>query len=204
MNGIGFSPTRLAPPGSRGPTIRQKEAPAPWTPDTMLTRTAGPRWDAADMPLGVLIASIDPDAALLVTPDVIFDVLQDWERLSEGRIRLRLMDPGDSPDSAAIVVNWSDETLVGRDYEVGRTQRCVRANGRITRATITLMKAPLIDQALLPSQRLMRLKATILHEGGHALGLDHSGCQEDVMHHRGWRNTRLSRGDGAQLIQRYC
>lgn len=219
MTGLHFMASRPLPPGAGvpsampprpaasahragGPAIDPRRDTLPWAADRLVARSPGPHWDAADMPLTVWIAPMGVEAPLM-SPQAMFDIVCEWQRASTDRVRFTLLAPDADPATAAIAIHWCDTPVMGREYEVGHAQRTVRANGRITRAVITLQRAPLIDQTLLPSQRLQRLHTTLLHETGHALGLEHSGCQDDVMHHRGWRNTRLSMGDQTQLAQRY-
>ena len=76
--------------------------------------------------------------------------------------------------------------------------------GLIVSATITLIETPRIDAQLDAGQQQDRLLATLLHELGHALGLEHSPNPDDVMHHRGWRHTRLSENDRSRLRRLYA
>jgi predicted Zn-dependent protease len=68
---------------------------------------------------------------------------------------------------------------------------------------ISLIENPVIDQHLSREQQVWRLRSTLLHELGHALGLEHSLCPEHVMYFRGWRNTYLSSGDALAIQKLY-
>ena len=74
---------------------------------------------------------------------------------------------------------------------------------RLQAITLTVVKSPAIDRQLTPDQQADRLAATLLHEMGHALGLDHLPQPDAVMHSQGWRNTVLSSWDAALLKQKY-
>lgn len=143
------------------------------------------RWHPASFPLKVKIAPFGQLA------QVFPDILKDWEAASEGMIQFLYNSPG-TPD---ITVSWSNETTLGRDYEVGHAKRQVTSTGWIEHVDITLLQDPLIDKRLNPTQQFLRLRATILHEFGHALGLEHSTGKRDVMHYQGWRNFILSKQD---------
>jgi hypothetical protein len=148
------------------------------------------RWPLEKMPLGVFIEPF-PEADFDFLP-----IMRQWEVASQGLIRFR---PVLNAQDADIVFSWSGETVCGRDYEVGHANRTVQGR-RIKEVAITLIREPLVDTHLSPSRRKQRIVATILHETGHALGLEHSDRQEDVMHHRGWQRTALS-GNDARRIQ---
>lgn len=107
------------------------------------------------------------------------------------------------PEQAHIQIKWNDTPVRGRQYEVGHTQRDVVPPHWIRQAQITLLTAPLIDQHLGERQRKDRLYTTVLHEVGHALGLEHTHSKRDVMHHRGWQNKHLSTNDIQRLHQLY-
>jgi hypothetical protein len=86
---------------------------------------------------------------------------------------------------------------------VGHTDRKIQ-DRLILQATITLLPEPAIDQRLSIEGRKQRMYSTLLHELGHALGMEHTESERDVMHHRGWRNTHLSDNDAYQLKTLYA
>lgn len=155
------------------------------------------RWSLDEMPLSVWIDT--PPNAQLPSEKLLFATLKQWEVASEGLIRFRLMDTAtEARDKAHVEFRWSRETVKGRDYEVGHANREVRGQ-RIRRVDITLIEEPLIDGHLTPEKRRTRLLATVLHETGHALGLEHSENPQDVMYYRGWQRETLSDNDMHRL-----
>jgi len=104
------------------------------------------------------------------------------------------------PTTADIVFSWTDSAVNGRPFEVGHTKNAVNDQGVITKAEIQMLREPLIDKQLAGLERKMRLQATVLHEIGHALGLEHGEHAQDAMYFRGWQNAYLSEHD-CQRIQ---
>jgi predicted Zn-dependent protease len=92
---------------------------------------------------------------------------------------------------------------LGREFELGHTERNV-TDVWIRQATITLLTEPEIDRHLPPLRQKQRLYSTLLHELGHALGLEHTESKRDVMHHQGWRNLCLSLNDAHQIQALYA
>lgn len=150
------------------------------------------RWALEQFPLSVHIEPYPNADNMGLTPQEIFAVLRQWEAAYPGVLRFQRVE--NEQASAHISINWSHDTTLGRDYEVGHTNRTVK-NKRITGAEITLIVNPLIDRHIGPQQQRQRLMATILHEVGHALGLEHSENRQDVMYYRGWKHGYLSIGD---------
>lgn len=159
------------------------------------------RWSLEQMPLKIWIEpTADP---ALPGEKLLYAILRQWEIASEGLIRFRLMDRAiESRETADICFDWSRETVKGRDYEVGHANREVQGQ-RIRRVEITLIQEPLIDGQLTPEKRRSRLLATVLHETGHALGLEHSENSQDVMYYRGWQRSNLSPNDAERLLALY-
>lgn len=177
----------------------------PWNPQADEPEiTAYARWLEAAFPLRVAIEEPGPDtfdgdfAAFAMT------TLKLWEEASKGLVRFvqveyKLQDETESVDVHSdegndIHLVWATEATHGRPYEVGHAHRTLQGD-EITHVQVTLLRHPAIDAELSPHQRQLRLQATLLHEFGHALGLEHSMSEHAVMFHQGWKNTHLSPED---------
>lgn len=192
----------------QGNPLEALDALAQWEGVERLTRASRVRWALERMPLRVFIephgVSANDRETAMARSAFLFSAMQQWTSASQGRVRFQqierpggLLEEGDP--SVDIHVRWSDETTLGRDFEVGHTNRTVQGK-RITQAVITLIRQPVIDGHLTGEQRKKRLYTTMLHETGHALGLEHSDNAADVMYYRGWKRPSLSEGD-VQHIQ---
>lgn len=178
----------------------------PWQPDDSGGKNTSVRWAANRMPLSVYIepppndSDWPPETLLMMLKQ-----LKQWEQASlggDGKARIQFRQHYQA-DEADITLHWVDETALGRDNEVGHAKRSVDHKGLITRVAITLISNPAIDQELSPEARQKRLQATVLHEVGHALGLEHGEHAADVMHHQGWRNLFFTENDCARLQALY-
>ncbi|MBY0449089.1 MAG: matrixin family metalloprotease [Cyanobacteria bacterium] len=187
-----------------------------------LTANTGVRWHSQSMPLPVVLMPF-PSHQPANTEDkelafhhflrqALSQALREWELASVDGVTstppvtFKLL-PFANPDLVAekgILITFSSQTTLGRDYEVGHTQREVDTQGWIHRVTITLMDNPEIDKHLDSKKaQQQRWKTTLLHEIGHALGLEHGSAEKAVMHHRGWKNQALHPEDIAAIRQLY-
>ncbi len=131
---------------------------------------------------------------------IILQACREWESSSMGLVQLLSSVRSESAD---IRIEWAETAITGRDFEVGHTKCDVKYPGWITQATVTLLIQPEIDKHLSEAACNQRLYTTVLHELGHALGLEHSKNAKDIMYHQGWRNRHLTANDIERLQQLY-
>jgi hypothetical protein len=132
-----------------------------------------------------------------------------WEGVAQ-RDQLRFKLEPDfplKPDAfEGIVISAAAQTAVGRPYEVGKAQNQVVVKAgtpTLVHSHITLQLAPLIDAHLAPEALQRRWLATLLHELGHALGLEHVAYEQAILYYRGWQATTPAMADVEAFKQLY-
>jgi hypothetical protein len=214
---VGFS---RAAPGTGKLSLARQQSPLDalseleqWRVKAEDTGKDSARWSLSQCPLTVWVAPYpdSDDLKAFAGPELLFSAMRQWEVVTQGALSFRLLSGSEphldlSPDAAAgeadISILWDSQTTLGRDYELGHSNRQVQGK-RIRQATITLITRPLIDARLTLTHRQQRLYTTVLHETGHVLGLEHSEDHRDVMHHRGWQRQFLSENDIQRIRNLY-
>jgi predicted Zn-dependent protease len=171
-----------------------------WENSDQTEKKKGARWDLSIMPLKYYVhKGMFISGYLKEFEEVINTVTLDWSRASLGKIRfIKTL----SEQEADIVIRWADTVIIGRDYESGHNNLKV-VGERIEKAEISIVLYPAIDKLLPASKRIERVRRTLLHEFGHALGLHHSETAKDIMHHRGISNRSISENDMQRLQDLY-
>jgi Matrixin len=154
---------------------------------TKANNLSQPRWDMSRGAIPVVFrgARLGQDALFL-------EACQAWSDASQHVLHYQ---PANTLLGRGIQVRLIRDPLPENPFEVGEAQLQLGPQGFIEQATIVLVQYPAIDQQLNLNQQHLRLKATLLHELGHAMGLKHHQDMDAVMHYRGWLNTRLSLSD---------
>jgi len=113
-------------------------------------------------------------------PDVLRQSFDDWMRASGNRLTWVQVDQSQSAD---IICHWSPDAPERMDgTEAGRTKTYARFNTETNRGTIYKVTMSLATR--LPDREMTddEIKKTVLHEVGHALGLEgHSPERSDIM-----------------------
>ncbi len=137
-----------------------------------------------------------------------------WEVGTQHRVQFQLLEDAapKAMQSADILLLWAEETALPQQeahpsaHNTGRAWLHVKAINQspvIVGSTIELVHYPTIDAYLSPLQQTNRLYTTLLHELGHALGLNHAKNTTSVMHPFGWKNTELTAEDSGLIFQLY-
>jgi hypothetical protein len=163
--------------------------------------TASPVWQWSALPLPVYFNPQTHWQQMLLQ-----QVLQEWSEASQNRLHFLApvaLPPTAEQPQTGICITWQPEPPHHLPFQLGLAKNTLNEAGYIVASHIALIENPAIDQQLSKEQQLWRLRSTLLHELGHALGLEHSACPEHVMYFRGWRNTYLAPGDAAALQRLY-
>jgi hypothetical protein len=138
---------------------------------------------------------------------VLQNALSAWEKATEGQVNFHLLQKATPAiaQRADILILWANETLA-KTTTAGKAWlhiKTLNASPLIVGSTIELVKAPLIDAYISTHQQKDRLYTTLLHELGHALGLNHAQNAASVMHPAGWKNRHLTSEDSNLFFQLY-
>lgn len=110
--------------------------------------------------------------------DWVMQGLSTWEGAMGGALRFV---PVDSPQKADLEIDWTDRTIPSHvaEYANATCERHIRGEGKIFHAVVTLGTLEPYTQKPFNAQQIKHL---VIHEMGHALGLNHSPDPADVMY----------------------
>ena len=144
-------------------------------------------------------------AALNLPVWLVQQALTAWETATQQGVTFKLVLSEHLVSRCDIVFYWSNQPLANtpenhHPHSTGQAWlrvKPIQNKPIIIGSTIELVEHPTIDTYLQKTQQEQRLYTTLLHEIGHALGLNHGKQRNSIMHPTGWRNTVLSTEDVA-------
>lgn len=155
----------------------------------------GKHWDIDDYPLKVYIKESSSRYYKSKYKDYVKYAFDVWDK-ADNRIDYTIVNSSRDADISIIFV----ENL-GRKYEenyLGLTKYDMNRNNEIEFSKIQISLIKFNDEKVSDGE----IKATIIHELGHAFGLGHSDCEADIMypyidsnHTSEMKYDELSRGD---------
>lgn len=198
-----FSPQQatIAQQPSANPLIQHTANTLQKPTETTLT----PRWAQLCQPTHQLTTLSVGIAALNLPVWLVQQALTAWETATQQGVTFKLVLSEHLVSRCDIVFYWSNQPLANtpenhHPHSTGQAWlhvKPIQNKPIIIGSTIELVEHPTIDTYLPKTQQEQRLYTTLLHEIGHALGLNHGKQRNSIMHPTGWRNTVLSTEDVA-------
>ena len=191
---------KLSPNSLQGTHFAKEISPRPQAPSVVdwlvrgnAERRKQLRWHPQHTVLNVALIPEEIDTGLVEA------CCLQWSAASNGLVRFAhsLQPHGD------IVFELVEDALPGKPNGVGYTDRTTENNRWITSAHISIVHTPAVAAKMDDKQKHMLLHATILHELGHALGLDHSQHKHSAMHANATTITQLSDEDTENILALY-
>ncbi len=155
----------------------------------------GKHWNINDYPLNVYVQESSSKYYKPLYNEYVSYAFDVWDN-ADDRIDYKFVSSGRQADISIIFV----ENL-GRKYEenyLGLTEYDMNRNNEIEFSKIQISLIKFNDERVSEGE----IKATIIHELGHAFGLGHSDCESDIMypyinshHSEEMTYNELSRGD---------